>query len=247
MINHQDLSHFGASVQRAGVAAGTTYWKLIEARHADPNREFGGDQHVYIEALDEQGNKLRNVQAQIEAGSEVHHPTLDKNLQEPGTNWPLWRGSQVFVSMRDAASDRVGPLHTEMGAYKGGDLFHHTWYLVFQRARADGQPVEELPAPPVAEEPPAPPVTPPDPAGPGTGDSSALDDATLRTIREESWRQVHVAFNRDSSFARYARQHNLGAPLTNEYDAGAFRAQGFAGGIVYARIGDWANIRHVTW
>jgi hypothetical protein len=246
MINHQDLSHFGASVQRAGVAAGTTYWKLIEARHADPNREFGGDQHIYIEALDEQGNKLRNVQAKIEVGSEVHHPTLDKHLNEPGANWPLWRGSRVFVSMRDAASDRVGALHTEVGAYKGGDLFHHTWYVVFQRAQMNSH-LGETPPAPVIEEP-----TDTSPGEPGSGDSSpggssTLDDATLRAVREESWRQIRVAFNRDSSFARYARQQNLGAPLTNEYDVGAFRAQGFAGGIVYARIGDWANIRHVTW
>jgi hypothetical protein len=241
MINQQDLSHFGASIQPANVPAGATCWRLVEARVANPNTEFGGDHHVFIEAVDENGQQLRHVSAQVEVGNEIHRPMLDKGLNEPGTNWPLWRGTQVFVSMGEA-SDRVGPLHTETGLYKGGDLFHHAWLLKFQRTVASGeQPSSPIDTHPVIDEEPE--VTPPPPPD----DSGELDAATLRTIREESWRQVRVAFNRDSAFARYARQRNLGAPLTNEYDIGNFRAQGFTGGIVYARIGDWNNITHVAW
>lgn len=241
MINHEDLSHFGASIQPANVPAGAACWRLIEARVANPNTEFGGDHHVFIEAVDENGQQLRQVQTQIEVGNEIHRPMLDKGLNEPGTNWPLWRGTQVFVSMGEA-SDRVGPLHTETGVYKGGDLFHHAWLLKFQRTVASGeQPGSPTDTQPVIDEEPE--VTPPPP----TDNSSGLDADTLRTIREESWRQVRVAFNRDSAFAHYARQRNLGAPLTNEYDIGNFRAQGFAGGIVYARIGDWNHITHVAW
>jgi hypothetical protein len=83
--------------------------------------------------------------------------------------------------------------------------------------------------------------------GQSGGGQPTLDPGLLSHIREESWRQVRVAFNRDSSFARYARERNLGAPLTNEYDIGNHRAQGFAGGIVYAVIGQWDRIQHVTW
>lgn len=54
-------------------------------------------------------------------------------------------------------------------------------------------------------------------------------------------------FNRDSTFANYARMNNLGAPLTSEYDIGQFRVQGFCGGIVYAPIGQWDNIVHMGW
>jgi hypothetical protein len=241
MINHHDLSHFGASIQPANVPAGASCWRLIEARVANPNTEFGGDHHVFVEAVDENGQQLRQVQAQIEVGNEIHRPTLDKGLNEPGTNWPLWRGTRVFVSMGES-SDRVGALHAEMGVYKGGDLFHHAWLLKFQRTVASGeQPTPIIPnEEPVVDEEAA--VTPPP-----TDESSTLDAATLETIREESWRQVRVAFNRESAFARYARTRNLGAPLTNEYDVGTFRAQGFAGGIVYARIGDWDNVTHVAW
>ena len=242
MINHQDLSHFGAAIHTVSAGAGTVCWKLVEARHADPNREFGGDQHVYIEALDENGQKLRGVQAQVEQGDQVHTATLDKSQHEPGTNWPLWKGTRVFVSMLGAPSERVGPLHTEMSAYKEGDWHHHTWYLVFQRQLADGAPiVEPEPVPETG--------APEDdnPAEPIHTGPVSLDPSTLEQVRHESWRQVQVAFNRHSSFADYARRRNLGAPLTNEYDVGGYRAQGFCGGIVYARIGDWNNIEHVDW
>lgn len=233
MINQQDLTHFGARLQRANVTAGNTYWKLIEVRHTDPNREFGGDQHVFIEALDEQGNKLRQLQAQINQGDEIHHPLLDKGLNEPGTNWPLWKGSRVFVSMGET-SDLVGPLHTEMDAYKGGDWHHHSWYLVFQRTVADGeQPVDGDDDDGVVIDPGEP--------------TDTLTPAILLAMREQAWNQVHVPFNRDSTFAQYARQQKLGAPLTAEYDVGTIRAQGFANGIVYAQIGHWDNVQHVGW
>lgn len=242
MINQQDLSHFGASLQRVSAPIGSVYWKLIEARHADPNREFGGDQHVYIEALDENGNKLRNLHAQVVNGTRTHHPPLDKKLNEPGTNWPLFPGDRVLVSMPGGLSDQIGPLHTGMGAYKGGDWSHHTWYLVFQRTRSTDSAIpEEDTNPPKKETDDT--VLVPD----SDSTNGALATSVLSAIREESWRQVGVAFNRDSAFARYARERTLGAPLTNEYDAGKYRAQGFTGGIVYARIGDWANVRHVSW
>ena len=76
---------------------------------------------------------------------------------------------------------------------------------------------------------------------------TSLDVPEITSIRQEAWRQVGVAFNHDSSFASYARVHSLGAPLTNEFDSGAFRGQGFVGGIVYAPIGQWHLIRHVAW
>lgn len=253
MINQQDLNTFGATVQRAEAAPGASYWKLVEARHANPNREFGGDHYVYIEAVDEKGKKLRGVQARVERGGQAEIFTLDKGLGEPGTNCPLWKGNYVHVSMQ-GLSDKVGPLHGEHGLYKEGDLYHHTWYLLFQRAVMGDKAPEPVPEKPAegdgtgpeqpggdggapTEPPPAP------PANQGGG----LVPESLHAIRAESWRQIGVSFNRDSAFARYARLHALGAPLTNEYDIGHFRAQGFTGGIVYARIGDWENVAHVAW
>lgn len=228
MIDRQDLLHFGASVQPANVMAGAPYWKLVEARCANPNTEFGGDHHVYIEAVDENGQQLRNIQAQIQQGNEIHWPVLDKNLNEPGANWPLFRGATVFVSMA-GDSDRVGPLHTERGAYKGGDLFHHAWYLKFQRTVAPGEPVVD------------------DSEDSNTATESEDGSDVAAMLRAESWRQAGVASGHDSAFGRYAREHRLGAPVTGEYEIGDFHAQGFAGGIVYTRENDRETVQHMAW
>ncbi|MCB0115495.1 MAG: hypothetical protein R2873_25055 [Caldilineaceae bacterium] len=108
---------------------------------------------------------------------------------------------------------------------------HISFFAVWQAQRRSGQPpVDEHP---VDEHP--------------TEVLPNVDLSSLTSIRQEAWRQVGVAFNRDSSFANYARVHGLGAPLTNEYDIGNFRAQGFVGGIVYAPIGQWHLIQHVAW
>lgn len=70
---------------------------------------------------------------------------------------------------------------------------------------------------------------------------------------EEQQRAFHagIPFNPQAAFAKYAREHNLGAPQTDEFDFShrgvAYRGQGFGRAIVYARVGDWGNIRESTW
>src|SRR5204862_221453 len=86
-------------------------------------------------------------------------------------------------------------------------------------------------------------VTPPVLLTRGAGNATPDFDELRRAI----WSSINVAFNRDSLFANYARVHNLGAPLTNESDFAGYRVQGFAQGIVYAPIGQWNNVGHMSW
>ena len=66
-------------------------------------------------------------------------------------------------------------------------------------------------------------------------------------IRQKAWDTVGVNYNPEAAFSRYARQNGLGIPLTNEFDVNGYRCQGFVGGIVYAKIGDWGNVLHAEW
>lgn len=66
-------------------------------------------------------------------------------------------------------------------------------------------------------------------------------------IRQKAWDTVGVNYNPEAAFSRYAREHGLGIPLTNEFDIHEFRAQGFVGGIVYARVGEWDQVSHIEW
>jgi hypothetical protein len=75
--------------------------------------------------------------------------------------------------------------------------------------------------------------------------------APVEQIRNRIWNAVGVdgmlPYNPTAAFALKARSLKLGAPLTQEWDIDAWRAQGYASGIVYARIGDWGNVQVVDW
>jgi len=72
-----------------------------------------------------------------------------------------------------------------------------------------------------------------------------------QTLRNAAWNRRGLAYNPNAAFPQYARQHNLGSPLTGEFDVTwedkTYRVQGFTGAILYAAVGDWGNIRRLSW
>jgi hypothetical protein len=86
---------------------------------------------------------------------------------------------------------------------------------------------------------PQPPVSTP----PATGPSATA----IQAIRNAAWSQLGIPYNPDAAFAKFARQQGMGNPVTTEFDISGYRAQGFTGGILYAKIGDWANIQILAW
>jgi PKD repeat protein len=76
-------------------------------------------------------------------------------------------------------------------------------------------------------------------------------DTAEEAVRNKAWNEMVIAYNPDAAFPRYARQHGLGAPLTDEtdveFEGTAYRLQGFVGGIVFTEVGQWDQIAHVEW
>ena len=72
-----------------------------------------------------------------------------------------------------------------------------------------------------------------------------------QTLRNAVWNRRGLSYNPDAAFPQYARQHNLGSPLTGEFDVSwqgkAYRVQGYTGAVLYAEVGDWGNIRRLSW
>ena len=72
-----------------------------------------------------------------------------------------------------------------------------------------------------------------------------------QALRMAAWSAGGFPFNPDAPLARYAREHGLGNPETPEFDfefgGQQFRGQGFSKGIVYARVGEWDQIKEVFW
>jgi hypothetical protein len=78
-------------------------------------------------------------------------------------------------------------------------------------------------------------------------------DANLpdNVVREAGWNASGIPWNPDAAFPRYAREHDLGNPETEEFDFAYkginYRGQGFSQAIVYCQVGDWANLKEMEW
>ena len=70
-------------------------------------------------------------------------------------------------------------------------------------------------------------------------------------VREAAWNAAGIAFNPEAAFAKYAREHELGTPQTEEFDFSYkgvnYRGQGFSKAIVFAKVGHWDNIGELSW
>jgi len=83
-----------------------------------------------------------------------------------------------------------------------------------------------------------------------TGDDAPVppsEETTAEDIRHAGWQALRIPYNPTAAFQSYARKHGLGFPVTGEFDVGDIRAQGYANGIVYARIGQWNKVKTLRW
>jgi len=219
---------YGVQIRQAEVADGELYWRVIGVHHLLP-KENGRDHNIFVEALDEQGNRIR--QARVHAASTFENnanppkvTALDKGDADPmGCDFPMGKEATYSVWMKGSSpqsndpSDRVEKLHTRHadepfgvpGA--GNTMGHHSFYVVFQRTHK----------------------------GPTVLDEKAVQ-ATARKLLDEL-----VAG--DSPLAVFARDHDLGAPVTAEFSAGGYRARGFVKGIVYAPLAHMQEIKQMAW
>ena len=70
-------------------------------------------------------------------------------------------------------------------------------------------------------------------------------------VREAAWNAAGIPFNPEAAFARYAREHELGTPQTDEFDFSYkgvnYRGQGFSKAIVFAKVGHWNDLGELSW
>lgn len=69
----------------------------------------------------------------------------------------------------------------------------------------------------------------------------------LETLRRAAWQAHGLSYPGETAFVRYAREHNLGAALTDELTVGDTHLQGFAGGIVFTPDGSAQAMQHAAW
>jgi len=138
--------HFGPSVnlaERYGVRVQAIYtdstaWRAIYVRHLEPS-ENGGNHHIYIDTLDEQGRPMPQSPVFSWNGmrpDETPSPLEFKNESGQAMyNIPVYGGQEITVWL-PGDSDRVTGLHTShpIEGDGGNHPHHHSFYIVFQRA-----------------------------------------------------------------------------------------------------------------
>jgi CRP-like cAMP-binding protein len=120
-------------VEAPGVQAGQHFWRLIRARWQN-KEEAGNDHTIYIEVLDENGNRMvgQSVEVRWQDGS-LTLVTEDKPQNEYPANFPMYNtlGSYA-VKMAGLPSDTIVGLG--MGTAEAPDFTIHTnFFLTFQK------------------------------------------------------------------------------------------------------------------
>jgi len=133
---------YGVTVETATVAPGIPYWRATRVHHLSP-QENNGRHHIYIDATKADGGRAFNSQAHITWEGGEHTATLDKPLNEPAANFPLFKWQKCSVAMRGMPSDRVHGLSSSHpdepnpdGTQSGNTLFHHSFLVIFQEVTA---------------------------------------------------------------------------------------------------------------
>ena len=143
-----DAQAYGVAIVPATVAPGAWYWQAVRVHHLTPE-ENGGRHHIYLDILDpatapdpgSMGGRVFGARARITWEGGELLVTIDKPMNEPGTNLPLWKG-QVCDAIAlglpggELASDRVTNMHTgHPDEAVGNTLFHHSFGVTFLKVR----------------------------------------------------------------------------------------------------------------
>ena len=128
------LSQLGVTVEEAQVAPGQQYWRLIEARWAD-EKESGGKHHIYVEVLDEGGNRIVGHPVTVFWGDGSYTQGIeDKQPPDLGFNYQMYAAGNAYnVKIEGLPSDILrgaGMGSIEMPRYG----IHTSFFLIYQRA-----------------------------------------------------------------------------------------------------------------
>ncbi len=130
------LSQLGMNVADASVASGQPYWRLIEAKWEN-EQEAGGRHHIFIEVIDEGGNRIVGAPVTIFwSGGSESGATEDKNPPDYAYNYPMYMAGNSYGAKVEGL-----PSDVMQGMGLGTpDLPFHTIHtnvkLIFQRTVA---------------------------------------------------------------------------------------------------------------
>lgn len=129
-----DAEAYGVRIVPTTASPGSQLWRVTRVHHLTP-QENGGRHHIFMDVLDENNQRIMGAKLRVtwQGGEQI--VTVEKPLNEPGANFPMWRGQVCAVEVMGLPSDRVENLHTgHPDEAPGNTLFHHSFLVMFQRA-----------------------------------------------------------------------------------------------------------------
>lgn len=139
---------YGVTVTRVADPS-KPHWRVIGIHHLD-NLEGGGN-NVYIDILDENGQRIQGARTESENANGAKVPVqIHKVLPDPGADFIVFGQDTltIYVTQDGWPSDQVHNLHIRHADEGGRVTFaHHAFYVVFQRSKgyAASKPKDPLP------------------------------------------------------------------------------------------------------
>ena len=127
------LDGLGVSLQPAGVGSGQQFWRLIEVRWQ--NEEEGGGKHnIYVETLDEGGNRLVGIPVTVFWGEgSATQQTENKPAPDYAFSYPMYAAGQSYgIKAEGLPSDVLQGAGLGDQARRAWSI-HFNYILVFQR------------------------------------------------------------------------------------------------------------------
>lgn len=197
--------------------------------------DAGADHHMFARVLDKQGRPIVEndiVRYWSDGFEKLGDPSYSGFVHATPKDKSGWANQPMFNSFNPDRGERGAWCWCPKGAADvvvGGGMpnnQHISFFAVWQEQAREPEDIREIPQ----------------------EESDTTPNVTdLEGVRQAVLQRLGVNFDRETVFANHARIHDLGAPLTAEFDVGRFRAQGFARGIVYAPKGKMELTDHMGW
>ncbi len=127
------LDQLGVTVEEAQVPSGQPYWRLIDAHWAD-EQQAGGTHHIYMEVLDENGNRIVGQPVNVWWGDgNTPGVTEDKTPPDYSWNFQMYAAGYAYNAKVEGMPSDI--LHgAGMGSIEKRNYgIHVSYYLTFKK------------------------------------------------------------------------------------------------------------------